>query len=214
VAAPSLRIEGGEWRGRPLRSAPGRETRPTSGRARATLFDILGGVEGERVLDLYAGTGALGLEALSRGAASCTFVDSDRAALAAIRENVRRLGCQDRARVEPVSVERFLAKGHRGARHSLVLADPPYGAAGGVIPLLDAWDGLVEGARVVVEGSRRDPPDEERPAFTRERERRVGETRLVFYRWRPEDVGGGDSAPPERGESIPPYGGETIPPED
>src|SRR6185295_5984670 len=94
-AAPglmALRIVAGRWRGRRLVAPRGRDTRPTSDRVREALFSILGPLEGERVLDLFAGSGALGLEALSRGAASATLVERAPAALRALRDNVADLG--------------------------------------------------------------------------------------------------------------------------
>src|SRR3954469_11219990 len=91
-----MRIIAGQWRGRPLAAPPGQATRPTSDRAREALFSMLqsriGSFEGLRVADLFAGTGALGLEALSRGAAHCVFVERDRAAIEAIRANIATLG--------------------------------------------------------------------------------------------------------------------------
>src|SRR5687768_3674487 len=96
-----MRIIAGAWRGRPLAAPPGQATRPTSDRAREGLFSMLqsriGSFEGLRVADLFAGTGALGLEALSRGAGHCTFIEKDRAALDVLRRNIERLGAGDRA---------------------------------------------------------------------------------------------------------------------
>ena len=123
-----MRVVAGELRGRRLSAAPGREIRPTSERARAGLFDWLGErVAGARVLDLFAGTGALGIEALSRGASEAVLVERSRDALRALRKNVSDLALDARAHV----VERDLARGF-GARvterapFDLVFADPPY----------------------------------------------------------------------------------------
>jgi 16S rRNA (guanine966-N2)-methyltransferase len=122
-----LRIIAGEWRGRPLLAPPGQGTRPTSDRAREGLFSMLqsrlGSFEGLEVADLFAGTGALGLEALSRGAACCTFVEKDREALSILRRNVERLGAGDRADIRAQSVE-HAAPPPRPC--DLVLMDPPY----------------------------------------------------------------------------------------
>ncbi len=100
-----MRIIAGEWRGRPLEAPPGQATRPTSDRAREGLFSMLasriGSFEGLQVADLFAGTGALGLEALSRGAAHCTFVEKDRAALDVLGANIARLGAAARATSAP-----------------------------------------------------------------------------------------------------------------
>jgi 16S rRNA (guanine966-N2)-methyltransferase len=148
-----VRIVGGEWRGRPLVAPRGRGTRPTSDKVREAIFDVLAALPGLRagtgsdrggippmtagllvghiVLDLFAGSGALGIEALSRGAASCAFVENERAALAALRGNLERLGVamshDARARVLATDARRALqADARRGARYTLVFADPPY----------------------------------------------------------------------------------------
>jgi len=123
-----MRVVAGELRSRRLHTVPGRETRPTSDRARAGLFDWLGpNVGGVRVLDLFAGTGALGIEALSRGASEAIFVERARGAVRVLRRNLEELGLEARARV----VEADLTRGLRplaaklGA-FGLILADPPY----------------------------------------------------------------------------------------
>lgn len=120
-----MRIIAGVWRGRPLVAPAGKDTRPTGDRAREALFSMLtsriGSFAGLRVADLFAGTGALGLEALSRGAAHCTFAEADAAALAALRANIEKLGAS--ADVRPGPVARFA-----GGPFDLVLADPPYGS--------------------------------------------------------------------------------------
>lgn len=124
-----MRIIAGAWRGRPLTAPEGRNTRPTGDRAREGLFSMLasriGRFEGLHVADLFAGSGALGLEALSRGAAHCLFVDSDRAAVACIRVNVERLGASDRADVRQQAVEHGGAPPPRPC--DLIFLDPPYG---------------------------------------------------------------------------------------
>lgn len=123
-----MRIIAGAWRGRPLVAPPGAETRPTADRARETLFSMLtsrlGTFEGLRVADLFAGTGALGLEALSRGAAHATFIETDRAALAALKTNIAKLGAADRTDVLARSAD---APGTAIVPYDLVLLDPPYG---------------------------------------------------------------------------------------
>jgi len=123
-----VRIIAGRWRGRPLVAPPGEGTRPTSERAREALFSMLasrlGSFEGLRVADLFAGTGALGLEALSRGAAHATFVETGRAAIAAIRANIDRMGAEFETTVlaQPVA-----AVGRAVVPFDLLLLDPPYG---------------------------------------------------------------------------------------
>ncbi len=122
-----MRIVAGTHRGRRIAAPPGRATRPTSDRVREALFGILGPLDGEDVLDLFAGSGALGLEALSRGAASATFVDRSPRAAAAIRANADSLGLSDRVRVVARDWRAALA-GERAARRrfGLCLCDPPY----------------------------------------------------------------------------------------
>ena len=125
-----MRIISGKWRGRALDVPKGDTTRPTADRTREALFSMLqsrlGSFEGLRVADLFAGTGALGLEALSRGAAHATFVEQDKAALAALKANVARL--EAKAEVMAVSVS---ALGPARAPFDLLLLDPPYASGGG-----------------------------------------------------------------------------------
>lgn len=131
-----MRIIAGEWRGRRLAAPKGDATRPTSDRARETLFAMLtsrlGDFEGLKVADLFAGSGALGLEALSRGAAHCLFVEQDRAALDVIRANIAALGAGARARVEAGSVMQLRAA---NSPLDLILADPPYQSGAGEVAL-------------------------------------------------------------------------------
>ncbi|WKZ12498.1 MAG: 16S rRNA (guanine(966)-N(2))-methyltransferase RsmD [Gammaproteobacteria bacterium] len=145
-----VRIIGGEWRGRRLPVPAGPAVRPTGDRVRETLFNwlapVIGGMRG---LDLFAGTGALGLEALSRGAAAMCFVERDRAAARAIEESLHRLDC-DRARVVAGDALQFLAGAPRA--FDLVFLDPPFGevAVGDLCKLLDGgW--LSGNARIYLE---------------------------------------------------------------
>lgn len=130
-----MRIIAGKWRGRPLAAPKGDATRPTADRTRETLFSMLasrlGGFEGLSVGDFFAGSGALGLEALSRGAASCLFVEQDRAALDALRLNAERLGLE-RPDIRATSV---LALGPATASLDVILMDPPYGTGAGSVAL-------------------------------------------------------------------------------
>lgn len=123
-----MRIIAGQWRGRPLLAPPGLATRPTSDRAREGLFSMLasrlGSFEGLRVVDLFAGSGALGLEALSRGAAHCLFVEKDRAAADTLRVNVEKLGASALSEIRVQPVEHALSPSPPA---DLILADPPYG---------------------------------------------------------------------------------------
>ena len=118
-----MRVIGGEFRSRRLKSIPGLATRPTPDRLRETLFDILQSrIEGATFVDAYAGTGAVGIEALSRGAAHAYFLEKNRAALEAIRENLRALGIESRATVVPGAVLKNVAQ----SRADIVFLDPPY----------------------------------------------------------------------------------------
>ena len=131
-----MRIIAGEWRGRKLVAPKGEGTRPTADRTRETLFSMLtsrlGTFEGLSVADLFAGSGALGLEALSRGAAHCLFMEQERDALDAIRANLATLDARSRSTVNAGSV---MALGPAKAPHDLVLLDPPYGTGAGEVAL-------------------------------------------------------------------------------
>lgn len=131
-----MRIVAGQWRGRKIQAPAGETTRPTSDRTRETLFSMLvsrlGSFEGLSVADLFAGSGALGLEALSRGAASCVFVEQDPAAIRALRANIAALRAADQCDVRAASV---LALGPVKAPLDLILLDPPYGSGAGSVAL-------------------------------------------------------------------------------
>jgi 16S rRNA (guanine966-N2)-methyltransferase len=180
-----MRIVGGSLGGRVLRAPGGAATRPTSEKVREALFQILGDVEGVRVLDLFAGSGALGIEALSRGAAHVTFVDSAKPALAAIRENLAALGLgADRATVVagdvPTVARRPLVEG--SDPWALVFIDPPYAsdlAARAVLAL--PTTSLAEKAVIVIEHDRRNPPPEPLGSLLRTDQRRYGDTYISFY---------------------------------
>lgn len=131
-----MRIVAGQWRGRKLAAPQGDGTRPTADRARETLFSMLtsrlGSFEGLAVADLFAGSGALGLEALSRGAASCLFVEQDAAAIRALRQNIAALRAQPQCDVRASSV---LALGPAKQPLDLILLDPPYASGAGSVAL-------------------------------------------------------------------------------
>ncbi|MEM6907124.1 MAG: 16S rRNA (guanine(966)-N(2))-methyltransferase RsmD [Pseudomonadota bacterium] len=131
-----MRIIAGEWRGRKLVAPKGEATRPTADRTRETLFSMLTSRLGEfselRVADLFAGSGALGLEALSRGAAKCLFVEQDRAALNAIKANLATFDAHQRARIEAISVMHLRAAQEP---YDLLLLDPPYRTGAGNVAL-------------------------------------------------------------------------------
>ena len=175
-----MRIVAGRHKGRRLRAPAGAETRPTADRVREALFSILGSVDGVRVLDLYAGSGALGLEALSRGAASATFVESGRPALAAIRANLDATG--EDAEVVAADAIRWLRAAGDGERaFDLVFCDPPYDAAAGIAqPLGDLLPRVAAPqALIVTESSKRNPLVIDLPLTD---ERTYGDTRIAIHR--------------------------------
>jgi len=180
-----MRVVAGELRGRRIHSAPGRETRPTSDRARAGLFDWLGArTDDARVLDLFAGTGALGIEALSRGAREAVFVERARSALRVLRRNLEDLGLEERARVVDADLARGLGSLARSfGAFGLVLADPPYGAAWPERLLRDpALVELVErDGALVIERSARDVVEPGPPALRLRDTKRYGETAFDWW---------------------------------
>jgi 16S rRNA (guanine966-N2)-methyltransferase len=174
-----MRVIAGTARGRPLVAPRGSATRPIADRVKETLFAILGErVVDARVLDLYAGSGAVGIEALSRGAAHCDFVEHDRRAVTAVRENLERTGVADRGSVHAVEVQRYLGT-PGGDRFDLVFLDPPYAERAILAPLAQLAARLSPGGMVVVKHHWRTPITEP-PGLSRRRERRFGETALTF----------------------------------
>ena len=172
-----IRIVAGQWRGRRLATPRGRDTRPTSDRVREALFSILGALDGERVLDLFAGSGALGLEALSRGAASATLVERAPAALRALRDNVADLGASAEVVAADALVWLRVAR-EQGAQYDLVFLDPPYRTAAGLGRELEVAPVLAAGARVVAESDRRSPLELGLPVTD---ERRYGDTLIRIH---------------------------------
>ena len=181
-----MRIVGGKYGGRTLAVPGGRETRPSSDRVREALFDILAHrfgnpVEGARVLDLFAGTGALGLEALSRGAAYALFVETSAAARGIIRDNIEALGLTGVTRVFRRDATRLGPVGNM-APFDLVFADPPYGERLGERALTSAsasgW--LAADALAVLEEAA-SPPAGEIPGLMAVGARRVGASELRFF---------------------------------
>lgn len=183
-----MRIIAGQWRGRKLIAPAGDTTRPTSDRTRETLFSMLasrlGDFEGLKVADLFAGSGALGLEALSRGAAHCLFVEQDAAAIRAIRANLAAFRVQGQADVRASSV---LSLGPVKEPLDLILLDPPYGTGAGAV----AVDKLVrlgwigEGTWVSLETQADEVPQIK--ACEVESERKVGKARLTLLRLKTKD---------------------------
>ncbi len=177
-----MRVIAGRYGGRRLTAPKGRTTRPTSERVREALFAMLGDVEGARVLDLFAGTGALGIEALSRGARQAVFVECDRAAIEALQSNLAALGLPGgQARLRREHADDALRRARkRKETYDLLLIDPPYGRALELEPLLSAaLPGLLAPrARVVIESDRRAPL---RLGLALEKERRYGDTTIAIY---------------------------------
>jgi 16S rRNA (guanine966-N2)-methyltransferase len=179
-----MRIVGGTRRGRTLLPPRTSATRPTADRVRESLFNVLGQtLEGGEVLDLYAGTGALGLEALSRGAERAVLVDAAAEAAELCRKNATTLGFEAEVTVLRLRADRAVERLQRdGKRFVLAFADPPYAAragawvVGAVAPLLH------EGGMLVVEHDRREVLPEAGGALFRVDERRFGDTVLSFYR--------------------------------
>jgi 16S rRNA (guanine966-N2)-methyltransferase len=174
-----MRVVAGELGGRRLLAPRGHLVRPTSDRVREAIFSALGDVSGATVADLYCGTGALAIEALSRGAANATLVDRDtRAALG----NVRNLGLEERAWLVRADVVRWVSdSAGRGDTYDLVFLDPPYKLAARLGPEIDKHLPrlLAEGGRVIVESSAARPLALE--SLPRLRERRYGGTLVAFH---------------------------------
>lgn len=172
-----MRIVAGAYRGRRIVAPSGRKTRPTADRVREALFSMLGGLEGASVLDLFAGSGALAIEALSRGAATAVFVDRDPRAVAAVRRNLEAVGAQ-------AAVHKRDAIAHlgdsSGAHHDLVFLDPPYSSAERLAgPLAERLPAVLHPESVIVTESDKRVPLE--LPFPLERERVYGDTRIAVY---------------------------------
>jgi 16S rRNA (guanine966-N2)-methyltransferase len=171
-----MRVVAGEFKGRRLRMPRGAPTRPTADRVREALFSMLGDVEGARVLDLYAGSGALGIEALSRGAAAAVFVERDARAVATIQANLDAVGAEgDVSRMDALD---FLKRPM--SPFDLVFCDPPYDSGPRIAePLAEMLPALLsEDARIVTESDKRNPLELPFPLI---RERIYGDTRIAIH---------------------------------
>ncbi|HET6682346.1 MAG TPA: 16S rRNA (guanine(966)-N(2))-methyltransferase RsmD [Gaiella sp.] len=175
-----MRIIAGSHRGRRIAAPKGAHTRPTGDRVREAVFDLVGPVDGASVLDLYAGSGALGLEALSRGAARCVFAETDPAACRVIRRNLEQLGLVGGRVVQRDAIALLRGEASAGVRHELVLADPPYERWADVEPDLAAHVPAVvaPSGLVVVETSARSEPRLPLDLVT---SRRYGSARLTVF---------------------------------
>jgi 16S rRNA (guanine(966)-N(2))-methyltransferase RsmD len=176
-----MRVIGGEFRSRRLKTVPGLETRPTPDRLRETLFNILAPqIEGKAFLDAYAGTGAVGIEALSRGASRAGFIEASKGAANVIRENLAALGLQSRAEIYSGKVLQHLGSRGVGA-YDIVFLDPPYERAleyGEAMRIL----GAAAPPLVIVQHSTRLRLDEQYGALGRYRTVEQGDNALSFYR--------------------------------
>jgi 16S rRNA (guanine966-N2)-methyltransferase len=182
-----MRIIAGSFRSRPLEAPAGLATRPTSDRLRETLFNVLAPrIEGAAFLDLYAGSGAVGMEALSRGADRVTFVERAPAALKVLRANLSRLGLSAGFRIAPGSVKSFLRRPDPGATFDLVFLDPPYDAAAEYAATLGLLGGaaavlLASGAMVIAEHRRKERLEDRYGRLGRTRLLEQGDAALSFY---------------------------------
>ena len=171
-----MRVVAGEFKGRRLVAPRGRHTRPTADKVREALFSMLGDVSGLRVLDLFAGSGALGIEAISRGAGETVFVERDRRAIDAIHRNLRAVGAN--AAVLEGDAPTVVRQDQRP--FDLVFCDPPYDSASRLAgPLAEHLPAITsEGARIVTESDKRTPLELPFPLLT---ERTYGDTRIAIH---------------------------------
>ena len=182
-----MRVIGGTFRSRTLQAPAGASTRPSSDRLRETLFNVLAPrITGARFLDLYAGSGAVGIEALSRGAGAVVFVERAAPALKALRGNLARLGVKEGAQVVGASVTAYLRKMDPAGRFDLVFLDPPYDAGEEYAAALGLMGGaaagaLDGGALVIAEHFRKDKLEDRYGALLRTRLLQQGDAALSFY---------------------------------
>jgi len=193
-----VRVVAGRWGGRTLRAPRGLSVRPTADRVREAVFGILGArVEGASVLDLFAGTGAMALEALSRGAAGAVLVESSTEAFAALKGNVEALGAGEAICLSLDYRKAIRGLAAKGKKFSLVFLDPPYGKGlvGRAAAELSRAGILAPGAVVLAERAARDPEETLPEGWEKRTDRRYGETRITWY-----DVAGpcGQAVPEER----------------
>jgi 16S rRNA (guanine966-N2)-methyltransferase len=181
-----MRVLAGALKGQRLVTAGGSVTRPTADRVRIACLDtLMPFLPAGPFLDLFAGAGGVGIEALSRGAPSAVFVETDAHALRALRDNVARLGLGDRARVVRDDAARAVAAlGRRGERFAVVFLDPPYQSPHGAAALdaVAAGHALAPGAVVVAQHATKSPPAEMAGGLLVWKTRRFGETTLTFFR--------------------------------
>jgi len=186
-----MRVIAGKFRSRPLASMPGLDIRPTSDRLRETLFDVLcagnrDALAGQTFLDLFAGTGAVGIEALSRGARKVVFVESSAKAAVLIRENLASLGVTEGYSIQRSDVTATLRKmANAGIVANVVFLDPPYAGQTlyqGTLEALARWSGVNAKTVVIAEHDKRFDPGETVGALQRQRLLKQGDAALSFYR--------------------------------
>ncbi|NLM60586.1 MAG: 16S rRNA (guanine(966)-N(2))-methyltransferase RsmD [Clostridiales bacterium] len=178
-----MRIITGSQRGRKLVTLEGLHTRPTSEKVKEALFSIIQfEIEGRRVLDLFAGSGQLGLEALSRGARECVFVDNDRNAMRIIRENAEKCGFTDKSRFYQNDYTTVLKRSDE--KYDIILIDPPYASSyyDKSLKLISAFDILARNGIIVVESESDQELPEEVGTIRKVRDYRYGRTKLTVYR--------------------------------
>jgi len=175
-----LRIIAGSRKGARIFAPKGLETRPTGDRVREAVFNLVGPVDGAEVLDLYAGSGAMGLEALSRGAGRVTFVESDREAAETILRNLDKLQLEGAVVLRDDAGRRLATDAAGGRRYDLVLIDPPYSMLARTLPILATYLPAIvaENGIAVVESDARDEPDLPLPKRT---SRRYGAARVTVF---------------------------------
>jgi 16S rRNA (guanine966-N2)-methyltransferase len=176
-----MRIIAGSRKGARIAAPKGLDTRPTGDRVREAAFNLVGPVDGADVLDLFAGSGAMGLEALSRGAASVTFVESERRAAETIVRNVEALALEGATVLRDDALGKLAADAADGRRYDVVLVDPPYRILAGILPRLAAYLPAVvapEDGLVVVESDAREEPELPLPKRT---SRRYGSARITLF---------------------------------
>jgi len=176
-----VRVVAGRLGGRKLRAPRGDSTRPTADRVKEALFSILGPIDGARALDLFAGTGALGIEAISRGAAHAVLVEGSAAVVAVIRANLEDLSITDEATVVTGTIPRVLPRVGALGPFDIVFADPPYASlavAIGALATLAASRAVTEHAIAVLEHAARDEPEAE--GWAVEKRRQFGDTALTI----------------------------------
>jgi 16S rRNA (guanine966-N2)-methyltransferase len=179
-----MRIIAGSRKGARIFAPRGLDVRPTGDRVREAIFNLVGPVDGADVLDLFAGSGAMGLEALSRGAATATFVESDRAAAETIVKNLDKLGLEGATVFREDAVRRLASDAAAGRRYDLVLVDPPYRMLARFLPTLAAHlpTVVMEDGVVVVESEAKEEP--ELPLSLRT-SRRYGSVRVTLFEGKP-----------------------------